>query len=96
MTGYIYKQNFRYRAANNLQAQKMPLYSENVIIWCGVKIIYAISLYCFETAYGWPNTVTENAIHKWCMILSFLSYKTISVNWNKFGTNSMNPQHRHA
>lgn len=69
MTGYIHKQNCRFCVANNLQAQERPLYSEKVIIWCGVKIIYAISLYCFETAYGWPTTVTGIAIHKWCMIL---------------------------
>ena len=60
LSGYVNKQNFRYRAPENPQElHQCPLHSERLAVWCGIASFGVLGPYFFEDNEGAAVTVTS-------------------------------------
>lgn len=73
LSGYVNKQNFRYRAENNpRQLHERPLHSQHVTVWCAVADFGIIGPYFFEEEGRTVTVTSQRYVH---MLNNFLKPK---------------------
>jgi hypothetical protein len=71
LSGYVNKQNYRYRAPENPQElHQRPLHSEKLTVWCGIASFGVLGPYFFVDNEGAAVTVTTGRyvamLHNFC------------------------------
>ncbi|XP_075215399.1 uncharacterized protein LOC142321286 [Lycorma delicatula] len=64
LSGYVNKQNFRYRAENNpRQLHERPLHSQHVTVWCAVADFGIIGPYFFDEEGRTVTVTSQRYVH---------------------------------